>query len=292
MPNVHSSQNQDGAALPENLPFRLASGQKPLILVPVCVDGRGPYQFILDTGSSHCLVSQELSETLGIQPEIEKQAMGVGGPIKLTFAHVNSMTIGAARQVNIAVAITNEIQRIAAAIQCKVDGVLGFEFLKDFILAIDYKDGVFSLSLPAENSIRTGTPISFKLASTSKPLILVPAIVDGQGPFQFALDTGASRTMVSLDLARKLALPTNDDSPGTGGGGQIKILGGKVRSLAVGDAVVVDHAVGAGEFLNMLSKALGTELDGVLGYNFLNQFKITINYPLSTLELAPMGARL
>ncbi len=275
----------------ENIRFRLAGGQNPLILVPVCVDGRGPYQFILDTGASHCLLSKELSETLGIQPEVEKQAMGAGGPVKLMIAHVSSMTVGSARQENVSVAITNEIQRIAAAIQSKVDGVLGFEFLKDFILAIDYRDATIGVSLPSEyangNSTRLGTSISFKLASTSKPLILVPAVVDGQGPFQFALDTGASRTMLSIELARKLAIQTTDDSPVTGGGGQIKILAGKVSSLAVGGAAVRDHAIGAGEFLNVLSKAIGTELDGILGYNFLNRFKVTINYPHSRLELVP-----
>jgi len=278
----------------EKIEFRLAGGQNPLILVPVCVNAKGPYQFILDTGASHCLLSQELSGALGIQPEGGKQAMGAGGPVKLTFAHVRSLTIGSALQENVPVAITNEIQRIAAVIQSRVDGVLGFAFLKEFVLGIDYRDGTFRLALPSEegngSGIRDGNGISFKLASTSKPLILVPAIVNGQGPFQFALDTGASRTMLSIELARKLAIETSDDSPVTGGGGQIKILAGKVSSLAVGGAVVRDHAIGAGEFLNMLSTAIGARLDGIIGYNFLNQFNVTINYPRNMLELVPAMA--
>lgn len=77
----------------ENIPFHLAGGQNPLILVPVYVDRKGPYQFILDTGASHCLLSQELSATLGIRPETEKQAMGAGGPVKLTIAHVSSLRL-------------------------------------------------------------------------------------------------------------------------------------------------------------------------------------------------------
>lgn len=279
----------------ENIRFRLVGGQNPLILVPVSVDDQGPYQFILDTGASHCLLSQDLASTLGIQPEIEKQAMGAGGAVKLAFAHVSSMTIGSALQENIQVGITNETQRIGAAIQTRVDGVVGFTFLKEFVVVIDYRDGALRLALPSEggngNGNRSGNCISFKLASVSKPLILVPAIVNGQGPFQFALDTGASRTMLSADLARKLAIETTDDSPVTGGGGQIKILAGKVSSLAVGDAGVRDHAIGAGEFLSALSKAVGAKLDGIIGYNFLNQFRVTINYPQSTLELVPAAFR-
>lgn len=275
----------------ENIPFHLAGGQNPLILVPVYVDRKGPYQFILDTGASHCLLSQELSATLGIRPETEKQAMGAGGPVKLTIAHVNSLRVGSVQQENVQVAITSEIQRIAAVIQTRVDGNVGFDFLKDFILTIDYRDSILCLTVPSENGTGDGAPLgsymSFRLASASKPLILVPTIVNGQGPFQFALDTGASRTMLSSELARKLAIETRDDSPVTGGGGQIKILAGKVRSLAAGNVAVRDHAIGVGEFLNMLSTAVGAKLDGILGYNFLNQFRVTINYPRSTLSLVP-----
>ena len=291
MQHIHTLRNQEQLAMSENIRFRFAGGQNPLILVPICVDANGPYQFILDTGASHCVLSQDLASALGIQPEIEKQAMGAGGPVKLTFAQISSMTIGSALQENIQVGITDEIQRIGAAIQTRVDGVVGFSFLKEFAVVIDYPDGALQLALPSVegngNAKRSRNCISFKLASVSKPLILVPAIVNGHGPFQFALDTGASRTMLSTELARKLAIETTDDSPVTGGGGQIKILAGKVSSLAVGDAAVRDHAIGAGEFLSMLSKAVGTELDGIIGYDFPNQFKVTINYPQSTLDLVP-----
>jgi predicted aspartyl protease len=273
----------------DNIQFHLAGGQNPLILVPAYVNAVGPYQFILDTGASHCLLSPELSAMLGIRPEEEKQAMGAAGPVKLAFAHVSSISIGSARQANLKVALTSEIQRVAAAIRSRIDGVLGFDFLKDFILVIDYRASAFRLALPSEHGNGNANPsrasIPFKLASSSKPLILVPAMVNGQGPFQFALDTGASRTMLSSRLAEKLAIVTTGDRSVTGGGGQIKILAGKLNSLAVGNSAVRDHVIGAGEFLIMLSKAIGAELDGILGYNFLNQFQVTINYPSSTLEL-------
>jgi predicted aspartyl protease len=113
--------------------------------------------------------------------------------------------------------------------------------------------------------------------------------VNGQGPFDFALDTGASRTILSSELAGNLAIETRDEGPVTGGGvgGKVKIVGGKVGSLAVGNAMVHDHAIGAGEFLALLSAVIGTNLDGIVGYNFLNQFRVTIDYPRKTIELVP-----
>jgi hypothetical protein len=47
---------------------------------------------------------------------------------------------------------------------------------------------------------------------------------------------------------------------------------------------VADHAVGAGKFITMLSRALLVKLDGILGYNFLSQFEVTVDYPRNTLE--------
>ena len=278
----------------ENIPFRLAGSRNPLILVPVYVNAKGPYQFILDTGASHCLLSPELSATLEITPETEKQATGAGGAVTLAFAHVNSLTLGSVRQQNVQVAITSEIQRVSAAVQTALDGVLGFNFLKDFVLEIDYQKSVFQLAPPSEpdnaTGPRSGHVISFKLVSPVKPLILVPAIVNGQGPYQFALDTGASRTILSSRVVEELKVATTNEGPATGGGGQVQILAGTVGSLAVGDARVRDHAIGAGEFLNMLSTALGARLDGIIGHNFLNQFKVTIDYPRSALHLLPAGS--
>ena len=275
----------------ERIPFRLAGGRNPLILVPVHVNDKGPYEFILDTGASHCLISRALSDLLSVRPETEEEAMGAGGSVKLSFGTVASVAVGSARQLNVSVAVTSELERIATAIESRVDGDLGFSFLKDFSVTIDYQANTLSFTSGLALSNRTSsnwTP--FDIAAQDKPLILVQAIVNDQGPFQFAVDTGASRTILSAELAAKLALETIGERPAVGGGGQVNILAGNVKSLAVGDAIAKDHAIGVGEFLSMLSKALQTKLDGIVGYNFLNQFRVRIDYPARILELVPTRA--
>ena len=44
-------------------------------------------------------------------------------------------------------------------------------------------------------------------------------------------------------------------------------------------AVVVAH------FLEMLSNAVGTQLDGIVGYNFLRNYKVVFDYPNELLSL-------
>ena len=52
--------------------FRLAGSKQALILVPVFVDGRGPYSFVMDTGATTTVVSNELADALAL-PRGEKQ---------------------------------------------------------------------------------------------------------------------------------------------------------------------------------------------------------------------------
>jgi predicted aspartyl protease len=273
----------------ERVQFRLAGRRNPLILVPVHVNDKGPYEFILDTGASHCLLSQKLADGLGVRPESEKQATGAGGGVKLVLGHVESMAVGSVRKQNVPIGITTELERIAAVIRSEVDGDLGFEFLKDFALTIDYRDSAlyFVSSLGPEKGSRSANSAPFMLAAPDQPLILVEVSLNSQGPYQFALDTGASRTIVSTEIAEKLGIETIGDNPATGAGGRVKIMAGKVDSLAIGDAIVHDHDIGVGEFLAMLSTAVGTKMDGIVGYNFLNRFRVTIDYFRSVLELAP-----
>jgi predicted aspartyl protease len=226
----------------EHVPFRLEGGMNPLVLVPTYVDARGPYQFILDTGASQCVLSEQLASALAIKPECEKQAMGAGGAVKIACGRVNSLAVGSSREIH------------------------------------NGKHG------------RQASPILFRIATPSKPLILVPVFVDQQGPFQFALDTGAASTMLAPELARQLAIETTELGVATGGGGEIRISSGIVTSLAVGEISVHNHAVGVGQFLNMLSTAIGVKLEGIIGYNFLSQFQVTIDYPESTLDFSAFRA--
>ncbi len=78
------------------------------------------------------------------------------------------------------------------------------------------------------------TEVSFQIASAAKPVILVPTWINEQGPYEFALDTGASLTVVSEDLARSLQVQAEEARQGIGAGGKVAVSMGRVESLAVG----------------------------------------------------------
>jgi predicted aspartyl protease len=285
----------DGGVPSKDVSFRLAGGQNPLILVPVYIEEKGPYEFVLDTGAYRCLLSPEVSSSIGIQPKSQQQATGIGGTINISSARVSSLTVGTARQENIEVAITDELSRLGEAVQSKVDGVLGSNFLKDFRVALDYRRGVVrlersSIDPPATNA-RSMTSVAFKLATPEKPLISLPVFVNGRGPFQFFLDTGASRTTLSFALARKLGIVAIGNRSGTGAGGRIRMLSATLDSLAVGKASISDAPVSVGDFLGNFDSVIDTRFYGIIGNDFLSRFEVVIDYPRGSLDLKPLVSR-
>src|SRR5207302_8533274 len=119
--------------------------------------------------------------------------------------------------------------------------------------------------------------VKFRLAGGVQPLILLPVRVNAEGPFEFILDTGAGTSLLSSDLAKKLNLKIISTKEGQGAGGKISVSLAKVDSLALGQAKLDDLDVGIVD-LSHIGKAIGTRIDGDVGYNFLKHFRITIDY--------------
>ncbi|GAA4639965.1 hypothetical protein GCM10023196_103620 [Actinoallomurus vinaceus] len=79
-----------------SLPMRVVnSGDGTLVFVPVRVNGRGPYEFVLDTGSSNSSVDRSLVRRLGL-PRTGQQhrVQGVTGSGTVPIVKVRQWTIG------------------------------------------------------------------------------------------------------------------------------------------------------------------------------------------------------
>ena len=272
--------------------FRLAGAENPLILVPTHVNGRGPYEFILDTGAGTSLLTPRLADRLGIAASVAREGRGAAGRVPVAMARVESLAIGEARGGRYR-GLTADVDRIGAAVGHPIEGDIGYDFLKAFRLTLDYRRRVVRLAPGGSPSgFEVAGPASaahaevpFRLAAPAKPLVLVPAFVNGRGPHTFVLDTGASATVLSPGLAAALEIDTVAAEPMTGAGGMLQATLGRVSSLTVGGAALEDVAVMVAGFLSDLGSVVGTPLDGILGYNFLRHFRVTLDYPVSTLWL-------
>jgi hypothetical protein len=136
--------------------------------------------------------------------------------------------------------------------------------------------------------VRRPAVVAFATGDAGKPLLLVPVSVGEAGPFRFVLDTGASLTMISPGLAAQLALDGGSDADGVGAGGSMRVSIHTVGRISVSTATVENLDVAVGD-LSPIERAAGTRFDGILGYNFLSRFAITIDYGSETVTLRPLA---
>src|SRR6266480_4068095 len=267
--------------------FRLAGGAQPLILLPVRVNDRGPFDFILDTGAGTSLLSSELAKQLETKVIGSKEGQSAGGKVSVSLAKVESLAVGETKLHDVDVGVV-DLAQIGKTVGAKIDGDLGYNFLKHFRVTIDYRDCEIRFDDPKRvesfgRSAKTEVPI--RLASPAKPLLLVDVNANGRGPFQFAVDTGTSTSAISPEFAKQLGLKASPVGPLTTGGAQVNVTAGTLESFQVGRAGIDDLVVVVADFFSMLSQAVGVRLDGIVGYNFLRNFRVVIDYPGEKLRL-------
>ena len=267
--------------------FRLAGGAQPLILLPVRVNDQGPFDFILDTGAGTSLLTPELAKRLSVKIVGSKEGQSAGGSVAVSLAKADSLAVGDARIDDVDLGIV-DLAHVGKTIGAKIDGDLGYNFLKYFRITIDYRDCEIHFDDPKRvetfgRSAKAQLPI--RLASPAKPLLLIDVHLNGRGPFQFAIDTGTSTTAITPQLAKELGIASSPIGAGTTTGAQVDVRAGNIESFQLGGAKIDNMTVVVADFFEMLSAAIGAKLDGIVGYNFLRNYKVAIDYPGETLTL-------
>jgi predicted aspartyl protease len=136
----------DSAA--EEVAIELAGLQDAAVVVPVEVNGSGPFDFILDTGATLTCVDSVLGDSLAL-PErggLLGYGVGAGGSGRMRFVQVDSLRVGAARAEDLAACVLDLEQ--VRTIGLDVDGLLGLNFLKSFRVTLDFEREVLILQEP------------------------------------------------------------------------------------------------------------------------------------------------
>jgi aspartyl protease len=142
------------------------------------------------------------------------------------------------------------------------------------ILALTALIGSLGSALPLAAADRPARGVP--LAIDERGGIVVPVRIGDTGPFNFILDTGASRSIVSDDLARQLGAPLVArsevvTSAGTEWHGVVRLAGVSVADAWV--ELLLAPAVPAARLA-----ALGRGVRGLLGQDFLSAFNYTLDY--------------
>ena len=112
-------------------------------------------------------------------------------------------------------------------------------------------------------------------------IVLLQVRVNGSKPLKFIFDTGASHTIINSKRAAELGLKSEGEASGTGTGGRVQGSYVTGVTLSVAGAEVSNQLIALVPFPTIP----GFELDGTIGYDFINQFVIEIDYLKKTMNL-------
>lgn len=165
--------------------------------VPVTIEGRGPFQFVVDTGSDRTVVSQELAALLKLVAgeTVTMHSMSGVGPANTVT--VPSLTVAGQTTLGIN----------APALQQDYlgsHGLLGIDTLKGRRVVMDFAKRTLSVLRAGEKEQYDPDTIVVTARSKYGQLVLVDADVDGT-PITVIIDSGAQNTVGNAPLRALLA---------------------------------------------------------------------------------------
>ena len=128
--------------------------------------------------------------------------------------------------------------------------------------------------------------ITFRINQRA-PLIVVNGFVNDKGPIDFIVDTGASLTMLSREMAKRAGIRLDGKKAKAAGpdGAQTVTLV-TVGLLTIGDIQVRNLKMAVMDF-GLLNHYAQTKAEGILGFNFLKRFHTQINYASRQICFSP-----
>lgn len=120
---------------------------------------------------------------------------------------------------------------------------------------------------------------------TGSTILMVPVFFGDAGPFQFVLDTGASRTVIEPGLVDELGLSRGSDAAGTGiGGGEFNASTVEVEAWRIGEVELQARTIVTADLPSV--PAQGPQFRGLLGSDVLAGFGVVeIDYDEQILTL-------
>jgi hypothetical protein len=112
---------------------------KHLIMLPVYLNEKGPFSFILDTGAGTTVLSKHAAKRLKLVTTPAKtMGLGAGGRVKLESTVIDCLRLGNFVYYDRKLLVIDK-SMISKAIKRQIFGIIGYDILSKHQTIIDYK---------------------------------------------------------------------------------------------------------------------------------------------------------
>ena len=278
----------------QTIKFKLINN---LIILPIEVNGT-ELTFILDSGvSSPVIFNMKSSDSLKFNElkTVKLRGLGKGESVEAVLSKNNKIKFGDIFTLhqNIYI-IYNEKLDLSGKLGFPVNGIIGYDILKDFVVTINYISKKITFTKPENyeykkcRSCETFDLFFYK----NKPYINAEITIESPElktiPVQLLIDSGGTDSLwLFVDEEKGITIPDNsfEDFIGEGISGSIFGMRSRIKSFALKSFVIENPNVAYLDSLSTIyAKRLKTR-NGSLGGNILKRFKVIFDYPNSKLTL-------
>jgi predicted aspartyl protease len=204
--STHAVSAPDQAAN-TNLHVRTIAGY--LMVVSVSINNRGPFDFLIDTGTNTTLIDPELAKQLGLKPKDHLQLASLASATNVPRYYLQTFRVGPAAVSN-QEALAMPLPQITA-LDRNIRGVLGMNFLLHFSFCLNYDRRTLELyPFPEAADVPSGLRVPVEI-NESRLLIQVASSSSPRGSWKLALDSGIAQFLV---FKERIIAPSGPDSCG------------------------------------------------------------------------------
>lgn len=271
-----------GAVVPFTFEFNI-------IVLQVRVNNSRPMKFLFDTGAGISALNVSKARGLNLKKADSLDAKGVGGAVQGYLAKGASLSVAGVTVYNQPLAI------LPLGFPCEaadIAGIIGYDFIKSFVVEIDYDAKTLTLSDPLRYEYSGRGDLIPLIISGNTPRIRAQLRMPNGPTLEglFELDTGSDGVLrINSPFVKKhsllQSLPKQFDSAHRGVGGEIKTVDVRMRDFQLGRYVIPDLLVTlARDNEGLLSEDAN---DGPLGNEILRRFRIVLDYSRRRMMLEP-----
>jgi Aspartyl protease len=178
-----------------NLPVRTIGGY--LMVVSVSINDRGPFDFLVDTGTNTTLIDPALATELGLTPKDSLQLASLASATNVPRYYFQTFRVGPASVSN-QEALAVPLPQLTA-LDHKIRGILGMNFLLHFSFRLSYDRRALELyPFPEAANVPAGLRVPVEI-NDSRLLIKVASSASPRGSWKLALDSGIAQFLVFRD---------------------------------------------------------------------------------------------